>query len=291
MKVKRDVINVKSVRAKLYDKNYGYVRISQFQVHSADDLLAAISDLKAKSQDNLKGLILDLRNNPGGIFESSVKISNAFLDKSKIGHDGLIVYTEGRLPGSEIKEYAEKGDVLHGAPMVVLINGGSASASEIVAGALQDHKRALIVGTQSFGKGSVQTVLPLNDTHGLKLTTALYYTPAGRSIQAKGITPDIEIQELKISENKKEDLEEMIGLKESDLDGHLSSPTEKAKAPKAEKAFNAKPTLEEENAAALREDYQLRESLNLLKGLVFAEPEKSSVKPAKPATMKAMENS
>ena len=224
VKVKRDIISVKSVRSKLLEDSYGYIRISQFQVHSADDMEKAIDDLKAKAQDNLKGLILDLRNNPGGIFESSVKISDAFLDKSKLKYDGLIVYTEGRLPGSEIKEYADKGDVLNGAPMVILINGGSASASEIVAGALQDHKRAMIVGTQSFGKGSVQTVLPLNDTHGLKLTTALYYTPSGRSIQAKGITPDIEVQEMKIAENKKEDLEEMMGLKESDLDGHLSTP-------------------------------------------------------------------
>ncbi len=275
VKVTRDVINVKSVRTKLFDKNYGYVRISQFQVHTGEDLLKAIDDLKKQADNNLKGLILDLRNNPGGIFESSVQVSDAFLDKAKLNYNGLIVYTEGRLPGSEIKEYAEHSDVLKGAPIIVLVNGGSASASEIVAGALQDHKRALIVGTQTFGKGSVQTVLPLQENYGIKLTTALYFTPAGRSIQAQGIKPDIEIADMKV-EAKKDELEEMIGLREADLEGHLSAPTTKDKsAAKTE----AKPKLskEEESTDVLRQDYQLNESLNLLKGLVFVGKENAKI--------------
>jgi len=283
IKIKRDVISVKSVRTNLFEQFYGYLRISQFQIHSAQDMIKAIGELNKKTNNKLKGLILDLRNNPGGIFESSVKISDAFLNKAKLSHNGLIVYTEGRLPGSEIKEFAQKGDLLNGAPIVVLVNGGSASASEIVAGALQDHKRALIVGTQTFGKGSVQTVLPLNDTYGLKLTTALYFTPAGRSIQAKGITPDIEIQDLKIAQNPKENLEDLIGLKESDLNGHISSPT-------THKAGAAKLSQEDENVALLRQDYQLNEALNLLKGLVFAVLQKNATAIEKPAKMKEMLN-
>lgn len=278
VKLTRDVINVKSVRTKLFDQNYGYIRVSQFQVHSGEDLIKAIDSLKKEANNNLKGIILDLRNNPGGIFESSVQISDAFLDKPKLNYNGLIVYTEGRLPGSEIKEFAQNGDVLKGAPMVVLVNGGSASASEIVAGALQDHKRALIVGTQTFGKGSVQTVLPLQEDYGIKLTTALYFTPSGRSIQAQGIKPDIEIADMKV-EAKKDELDELIGLRESDLEGHLSAPSteskkeaKESKESKTEKIATeakAKPSLEEENTAILRQDYQLNESLNLLKGLVF----------------------
>ncbi|MFI4938027.1 MAG: S41 family peptidase, partial [Candidatus Berkiellales bacterium] len=220
----RDIIKVKSVRSKLLDKYFGYIRISQFQTHSGEDLVNGIMQLQKESNHKLKGLILDLRNNPGGILESSVKVSDAFLNGPKLGYDGLIVYTEGRLPGSEIKEVAHEGDILNGSPIIVLVNGGSASASEIVAGALQDHQRALIVGTKTFGKGSVQTVLPLKDNHGLKLTTALYFTPSGRSIQAEGIIPDIEIPDLKLAENKAEQtLDAEFNIRESDLEGHLSN--------------------------------------------------------------------
>jgi len=275
VKVTRDVIHVKSVRSKLLDKSYGYIRISQFQTHSPEDLVEAVNKLRKDSNDNLKGIILDLRNNPGGILESSVKISDAFLDKPKLKYEGLIVYTEGRLPGSEIKEFAHDGDILNGAPIVTLVNGGSASASEIVAGALQDQKRALIVGTQTFGKGSVQTVLPLKDNFGLKLTTALYFTPSGRSIQAKGITPDIEIPDIKIPEAKTDEDESWVNIRESDLDGHLEkaatkgTDTNKAEEPSA----SEQSTLAQEKAL-IQQDYQLNEALNLLKGLALISPDK-----------------
>lgn len=270
IKVMRDLIQVKSIKTRLLDKQYGYIRISQFQTQSAEDMIAAIDKLNKESNYKLKGIILDLRNNPGGILESSVKVSDAFLDRSKLGSNGLIVYTEGRLPGSEIKEMAHDGDVLNGAPIVVLVNGGSASASEIVAGALQDHKRAMIVGTQTFGKGSVQTVLPLRENHGLKLTTALYFTPSGRSIQAEGIVPDIEIPDIKMPEAKNEEEDNVGNIRESDLEGHLknSTTTKEAKEPVASNEKDEK----DENKALLSQDYQLNEALNLLKGLVFSEP-------------------
>ncbi len=276
IKVTRDLIQVKSVRTKLLDKNYGYIRISQFQTQSGEDLINAVNQLKKESNNSLKGIILDLRNNPGGILEASVKVSDAFLDKNKLGYNGMIVYTEGRLPGSEIKEFAEGTDILNGAPIVTLVNGGSASASEIVAGALQDHKRALIVGTQTFGKGSVQTVLPLKDNHGLKLTTALYYTPSGRSIQAEGITPDIEIPDLKIPEAKTDENENWINVREIDLQGHLDNGNkDKPKESTKDKPLSSEesmPSTEDNKKPLVNQDYQLNEALNLLKGLAFTSP-------------------
>ncbi|MCS5712682.1 S41 family peptidase [Candidatus Berkiella aquae] len=284
IKVTRDIIQVKSIRTKILDKSYGYVRVSQFQTHSGEDLVQAVEKLQKETNNQLKGLIIDLRNNPGGILESSVKVADAFLDKSRLNYNGMIVYTEGRLPGSEIKELATDGDILQGAPVVVIVNGGSASASEIVAGALQDHKRALIVGTQTFGKGSVQTVLPLRDNHGLKLTTALYFTPAGRSIQAKGIVPDIEIPDIKMPEVKHDELEELVNIRESDLDGHLENGAKKPES-SPEKEPQASNTTEtpskeaksesDEGKLALKNDYQLNEALNLLKGLTFIESRQS----------------
>ncbi|MBI2792746.1 MAG: S41 family peptidase [Gammaproteobacteria bacterium] len=271
IKVMRDVIQVKSVRSKILDKNYGYIRISQFQTHSGEDLIEAIAQLKKDTNNNLKGIILDLRNNPGGILESSVKVSDAFLDKTKLGYNGMIVYTEGRLPGSEIKELAHDGDVLNGAPIITLVNSGSASASEIVAGALQDHKRSLIVGTQTFGKGSVQTVLPLKDNHGLKLTTALYFTPSGRSIQAKGIMPDIEIPDIKIPEAKQDENENWINIREIDLEGHVDNPNKTDKN-QDKTSENTETKSAEDSKPLVNQDYQLNEALNLLKGLVLTTP-------------------
>jgi carboxyl-terminal processing protease len=271
IKVMRDVIQVKSVRSKILDKNYGYIRISQFQTHSGEDLIEAIAQLKKDTNNNLKGIILDLRNNPGGILESSVKVSDAFLDKTKLGYNGMIVYTEGRLPGSEIKELAHDGDVLNGAPIITLVNSGSASASEIVAGALQDHKRSLIVGTQTFGKGSVQTVLPLKDNHGLKLTTALYFTPSGRSIQAKGIMPDIEIPDIKIPEAKQDENENWINIREIDLEGHVDNPNKTDKN-QDKTSENTETKSVEDSKPLVNQDYQLNEALNLLKGLVLTTP-------------------
>lgn len=286
IKVTRDIIQVKSIRTKILDKDYGYIRVSQFQTHSGEDMVQAIEKLNKESKNQLKGLVIDLRNNPGGILESSVKVADAFLDKSKLNYNGMIVYTEGRLPGSEIKELASDGDIMQGKPIVVIVNGGSASASEIVAGALQDHKRALIVGTQTFGKGSVQTVLPLRDNHGLKLTTALYFTPAGRSIQAKGIVPDIEIQDIKMPEAKHDELEELVNIRESDLDGHLENGSKKTdKSLEKEPIANGEKTDSEpskeakaetdEGKLALKNDYQLNEALNMLKSLTFIESRRS----------------
>jgi carboxyl-terminal processing protease len=243
--VKRAVIKLQSVKRKLLEKNYGYVRVTQFQGNSAKNLESALTRLKKDNGGELKGLVLDLRNNPGGILSGAVTISDMFLDK------GLIVYTEGRTPDSELRYSATPGDEINGAPMVVLVNGGSASASEIVAGALQDHKRAIIMGTRSFGKGSVQTILPISNGAALKLTTARYYTPKGRSIQASGIEPDIVTEEAKVTLKEKREM-----LKEADLAGHLSSDTEAAPKTKGP----AKP-------AGSEQDYQLQEALNLLKGI------------------------
>ncbi|TAL65576.1 MAG: S41 family peptidase, partial [Legionella sp.] len=215
----REVILIKSVKSKMLSDGYGYIRLTQFQAQTGKDMLEAIDQLKQQSNGKLKGLILDLRNNPGGLLDTAIQVSDAFLSSNKSGKQEMIVYTEGRLPGSKFTALANPGDVLDNAPIVVLINNGSASASEIVAGALKDNKRAIILGTKSFGKGSVQTVLPLDGKTGIKLTTALYYTPAGISIQAKGIVPDIVVEEMTISKDtaKKSDL----NFSEADLSGHI----------------------------------------------------------------------
>lgn len=260
VKVTRDIIRVKSVKKDILDENYAYIRISQFQTRTGEDLVANINQLKEENPGKIKGLILDLRNNPGGTLDSSVKVSDAFLNAPDLKHDKLIVYTEGRLPGSKIREKAHRGDVMDGMPMVVIINGGSASASEIVAGALQDHHRAIVTGTNSFGKGSVQTVLPLKDNHGLKLTTALYYTPSGRSIQATGIVPDIEIKDIKIPEQEEDN--SMSPIKEKNLQGHLQNGNGLDYAKTQMSADEPKQPL-------VIRDYQLHEALNILKGLVL----------------------
>ena len=211
----RDVIRVKSVKARMLEPGFGYVRISNFQSNTTHNMVEVIDKLRSDNKDELKGLILDLRNNPGGVLTGAVGVADAFLD------EGLIVYTEGRHEDSILRYSATKGDILDGAPLVVLVNEGSASASEIVAGALQDHERGIILGTETFGKGSVQTILPLKEKSpikALKLTTARYYTPNGRSIQAEGIVPDIELKNLKIAQA---DNEALSPVKESDLNRHL----------------------------------------------------------------------
>ena len=210
----RDLIQVQSVKARLLAPGFGYVRISNFQSHTTEDLLNALAGLKGENDGDLKGLVLDLRNNPGGVLNSAVAISDAFLS------EGLIVYTKGRVADSALEFKAGPDDVLDGAPLVLLVNGGSASASEIVAGALQDHRRAIIMGSQTFGKGSVQTIIPIDDVSALKLTTALYYTPAGRSIQAEGIIPDIPLERgrLELSEPRT-----LGNVKEADLVRHLTN--------------------------------------------------------------------
>lgn len=272
----RDIINVKSVRSRLLEPDYGYLRISQFQNNTGPDVLRALQNLKKdNNQKPLKGLILDLRNNPGGILESAVQVSNAFLDADKLKHDRMIVYTKGRLPGSEIKETASGNDALQQAPIVLLVNGGSASASEIVAGALQDHRRAVVAGTPTFGKGSVQTVMPLRDKRAIKMTTALYYTPAGRSIQATGIKPDITVHRLKIESDRDDDIQDFL-LREEDLQGHINSEKKKA-ASEALAMANAEfgnpkdDNNRNEKRPLYDTDYQLYEGLNILKGLVLKE--------------------
>lgn len=252
--ITRDIIKVKSVKSRMLEPGYAYLRISQFQSKSADNLVDAINKLKKENKGQLDGLVLDLRNNPGGVLNGAVAVSDAFLTK------GMIVYTEGRIADSSLRFNATPDDVIDGAPLVVLVNQGSASASEIVAGALQDHKRAIIIGAKTFGKGSVQTILPLSSNSALKLTTARYYTPSGRSIQAEGITPDIELEPLELSAKKKKGIDP---LKEADLSGHLDNGNGTSKKK------NKKDSTTEETELMLKNDYMLYEALNLLKGLAI----------------------
>ncbi|AHE67889.1 S41 family peptidase [Legionella oakridgensis] len=259
----REKILVKSVKSKLLDKKYGYIRLTQFQALTGKDMQQAIAQLQQESGGKLKGLVLDLRNNPGGLLDSAIQVSDAFINNDKKGEEEIIVYTEGRLPGSKFTAIANPGDILHNAPIVVLINNGSASASEIVAGALKDNKRAIIVGTKSFGKGSVQTVLPLDNKRGIKLTTALYYTPSGTSIQAQGITPDIVIEEVSIAKAENED--KFSGFSEADLNGHLLNGNDAD-----HKKSNLEQATSQDEHNLIREDYQLYAALTILKGLSVA---------------------
>jgi len=257
--ITRDIIKVKSVRARMLDPGYGYLRISQFQSKTADYMVDAIEDLKKENKGELKGLILDLRNNPGGVLNGAVAVSDAFLTK------GMIVYTEGRIADSRLRFNATPDDIIDGAPLVVLVNQGSASASEIVAGALQDHKRAIIIGAKTFGKGSVQTILPLSSDSALKLTTARYYTPSGRSIQAEGITPDIVLEPIEVAQVETN----IEPLKEADLTHHLKN----GNGNKPEKDNGSDEESDQDDSSKgntlAKDDYMLYEALNLLKGLVI----------------------
>lgn len=252
--VTRDKIRVQSVKNKTLEKGFGYVRVTQFQERSSSDLKKQIKKLKKENGGNLKGIVLDLRNNPGGLLDAAVEISDIFIT------NGAIVSVKGRDEDSEVVHSAKPDDLLEGAPIVVLVNGGSASASEIVAGALQDHKRAIIMGTKTFGKGSVQTVVPLGNNTAIKLTTARYYTPSGRSIQAKGIDPDIEIKNLTVKDNGDDVVSQ---VKEADLQGHLQNGDERGVDGKDGK------TGDEKTKSLANEDYALYEALNVLKGLTL----------------------
>jgi carboxyl-terminal processing protease len=249
----RDIIQVKSVKFKTLDNGYGYVRIAQFQEKTDEDLIKALQTLKEENGGSLKGLILDMRNDPGGLLDQAVRVADHFIPEGE-----LIVYTEGRDPDSKMRFTSRKGKKEVGYPMVVLINGGSASASEIVAGALQDHNRAVILGTQSFGKGSVQTIIPLSEDSGLRLTTAKYYTPKGRSIQAKGITPDIVVESLEITAAEKKDT---LSIREKDLENHFATEGSEEKADKKEQKLPAYKMDEQ-----FKGDYQILRALDLLKG-------------------------
>lgn len=249
--LKRAIIQLESVRAELLETGFGYVRVIQFQIGTATSLRQQLARLAREAGTALKGLVLDLRDNPGGVLDGAIQVSDTFL------RDGLIVSTRGRAEDSEVTFSASPKDYLNDAPLVVLVNGGSASASEIVAGALQDHGRALILGTTTFGKGSVQTILPMLNGAALKLTTARYYTPNDRSIQATGITPDVVSQPAESSQTLDRDASR---LRESDLAGHLENELEKDQ--------NA--TVDTKTDPLLFSDLQVREALNILKGMVIA---------------------
>ena len=252
----RDIIKVRSVKERTLEPGFGYIRITQFQSNTGDDLIKAVSRLKEENDNDIKGLVIDLRNNPGGVLNAAVAVSDAFLE------DGLIVYTQGRINDSEMQFKATPTDILKGAPLVTLVNGGSASASEIVAGALQDHRRSVIMGSETFGKGSVQTILPMHNGAALKLTTARYYTPSGRSIQAEGIVPDILLENIQVTTTEPSEFEP---VKEADLSRHLENSTNGDSEITEDNGDDAG---EEENGPSLADrDYQLYEALNLLKGL------------------------
>ncbi len=254
--VTRDIIKVKSVKKRMLDPGYGYIRISNFQSKTAPQLLEAINKLKEENKANLKGLVLDLRNNPGGVLNAAAEVSDLFINKGKL------VYTEGRIDNSHYEYNAKPGDILDGAPVVVLINGGSASASEIVAGALQDHKRAIVMGSKSFGKGSVQTIQELRSGGAVKITTARYFTPSGRSIQGDGITPDIILDKYTVTATESSSV---TRIKEADLRNHISNTT---KTDEEIDEADKESEKEKENGKLLAtEDYQLHEALLLLKGL------------------------
>jgi len=280
----RAVIKIRSVKSTMLDSGYGYVRVTQFQEHTGELLVEALNKLYKDNKAPLKGLVLDLRNDPGGLLNGAVAVTAAFVKP-----DSLVVYTEGRTEDAKMRLTSSREHYLRPmqadylknlpqgvkeVPMVVLVNSGSASASEIVAGALQDHKRAVVMGTRTFGKGSVQTILPIGNGTAIKLTTARYYTPNGRSIQAKGIEPDIVVEDPSISEE-----EDGMGIREADLDRHLTNPAgaepipakkpvDSIKAPPSDQpGKDKKPTTLEPGEVVSKNDFQVNQALNLLKGL------------------------
>ncbi len=258
----RDTIPLHSIKGMFLDPGFAYIRITNFQVKTTKDLKKMLAKLEKEEQ--IKGLILDLRNNPGGLLDQAISVSDIFLE------EGLVVYTKGRLPEQNMtfQAHANNGKNLY--PLVILVNEGSASASEIVAGAIQDHKRGVIVGTQTFGKGSVQTILPMPDGAGLRLTTARYYTPNGRSIQATGIVPDVEVPHLPYVEQAEEERVLPDFVREADLKNHILNRDDSAKGMGEEDSSPAKAVTSEEQQAIdqrLKQDNQLRSALNILKSL------------------------
>lgn len=252
--VVRDTIKIQSVVAELFDNKYGYIKINQFQSSSSKDFLDSLSKLK-KESSQFSGLIIDLRNNPGGLLTSAVDIADALIHNDQKGEEEVIVYTEGNNPDSKFYSYATPGDIINNAPVVVLINNGSASGSEIVAGALKDNDRAIIVGTKSFGKGSVQSIIPIDHEHALKLTTAVYYTPSGQSIQATGLEPDIEIKASSMTEE-----ETTSGISESSLSNHIE----------AKNKFTKDEEDAKDKSLILKDDFQLQQAYNILKAMSFS---------------------
>lgn len=259
----RAMIQVASVRYELLEANFGYLRIAQFQQRTASEARHAIQTLQARNSTGpLQGLILDVRNNPGGILQAAADLTDLFLEQ------GLIVYTQGRLDETAMRFEATPGDLLTGIPLVVLVNEGSASAAEIFAGALQDHRRAIIMGSTTFGKGSVQSVLPLNNGYGVKMTTALYYTPLGRSIQNQGIQPDIHVQPAQITLMQTGNIEREANLPRH-LNNHQLNNQQRANNQSLDPALSSTPQTSLAQAATTQGDYPLHEALNLLKGLAI----------------------
>ena len=250
IKIKRDVIKIRSVRHRI-EGDIGYIRVTTFNQQTSPGVKRAVEDIQNELGDKLLGFVLDLRNNPGGLLTEAITVSDYFLNY------GEIVSTRGRQEEDTRRDMATDGDIANGLPMVVLINGGSASASEIVAGALQDHRRAVVMGEQSFGKGSVQTIIPLPEDGAMRLTTARYYTPSGRSIQAKGIVPDIIVELARV-----EELENDGFIKESDLNGALTNGDDNSED---ETTTDNEQNLSDE----AKEDYQLLRAIDLLRGVAL----------------------
>ncbi len=294
VQITRAIIKTKSVRWKLLEPDYGYVRVAQFQEHTVENLVDALVAVSKDNKKPLKGLIIDLRDDPGGLLNAAVGVSAAFLPK-----DALVVYTEGRAPDAKmrltasVQNYSRKGEdplnrlpaEMRDIPLVVLVNAGTASASEIVAGALQDHKRAVVVGVQTFGKGSVQSILPLGSAGGIKLTTARYFTPNGRSIQAKGIEPDVVVEE-QITQKAAASAQTPLRLREADLEHHLSNPSDKS-TPKSVTPLTPVEQKEDKPESTVnprdpnpKTDNQLGQALNILKVQRILESKNTS--PAKP---------
>ena len=271
VEITREVITVTSAKGLLLEEGIGYLRVAQFQRPTAEVVEKIIGNLVEKNEADLDSLIIDLRNNPGGLLDSSIDISNLFIDEP-----GIVVYTEGRTPSSNMSFPTKPGDILNGAPIVVLMNVGSASASEIVAGALQDHKRAIIMGEESFGKGSVQSMMGLQDGYGLKLTTARYFTPSGRSIQAKGISPDIELDNISLKGDEEEESID-FSSQEKDLKNSLSAQDEEETTSEDPSELSPEEILksqdeitdarDQEFVDLLMEDYYVHEAVNVLKAL------------------------
>lgn len=261
----REIIKIQSVKSRLLEKGYAYVRITQFQERTDDDLQKALAKLEQDNGGPLQGLVLDLRNNPGGLLTQAIKVTDEFIDS------GLVVYTDGRLETQKQKYFAHKAGSHTDFPMIVLVNGGSASASEIVAGALQDHKRALVLGTQTFGKGSVQTILPLDENSAIRLTTARYYTPKGRSIQATGITPDIVLENTPALLKTSNEGSPLPRIREENLPRHLRAPKQPHSAPPGQPEEQWEDEEEDSEAQSqiregeLGKDPQLDRALELLK--------------------------
>jgi len=254
--ITRSIIKIRAVKSKIYDNQIGYIRIASFQERAADDVKKALIEITAKAKP-LAGLIIDLRNNPGGLLNQSVEVSDIFLKS------GIIVSTRGRTPGTESKAVAKNDGDEPTCPIVVLVNEGSASAAEIVSGALQDNGRAVILGAQTFGKGSVQTVIPMEGGAALKLTTSKYYTPKGRSIQAEGITPDIVVKLIRPAEEKNGTEEQQMRLRERDLQGHIKSLKEREAKPEDSKKDPKAETKKEVDD--LDKDNQLKNAIDILK--------------------------